>query len=318
MNKLIFNIKTHLDKYLNTPNKSVKGSHFIINSNIYKDINLFQKEQILLTSNQTIIGLKEDCDFKKVCPHRGASLKKLDNKYVCPYHGWEFDLDGKLLNTTGDITRYKKGSISLQKNNVYSLGPMSFTHSSLGEFDNEIIQFTKDGNFLKKLSFIIHANWKFIIESLFETYHFQFAHKKFLGNFKNSMCSLIEFRNKDSRITIPLADFESFKNHPSLNGINIMYFKYPSTFLLILHDSFIWFDIKPNSIDQSTLTSYCFLSDKGDIEKALNSFNVLVEILNEDFQIIEGQQKNIHEVDNMNFHLTPYEIGIKHFHNSLH
>ena len=35
-----------------------------------------------------------------VCPHRGANLCKgrvKGNNIQCPYHGWEFDSDGKLV-----------------------------------------------------------------------------------------------------------------------------------------------------------------------------------------------------------------------------
>ncbi|HWO96563.1 MAG TPA: Rieske 2Fe-2S domain-containing protein [Bacillus sp. (in: firmicutes)] len=36
--------------------------------------------------------------FKDTCIHRGAALslgKVVDNCIICPYHGWEYDTDGK-------------------------------------------------------------------------------------------------------------------------------------------------------------------------------------------------------------------------------
>ena len=47
------------------------------------------------------------------------------------------------------------------------------------------------------------------------------------------------------------------------------------------------------------------------------SFEGLDHILKQDYEILEGQQNNLLDCDVKNLYLTPYELGIKHFHDNL-
>ena len=55
-----------------------------------------------------------------VCPHRGADLSKgkiVDGNVQCPYHGWEYNGDGKLVKvpSTGKAQCLKNGDINSYK-----------------------------------------------------------------------------------------------------------------------------------------------------------------------------------------------------------
>lgn len=71
------------------------------------------------------------------------------------------------------------------------------------------------------------------------------------------------------------------------------------------------------TIDRSQLNSFCFKLKNGKKENALNSFYILDLILQEDFAILEGQQRNLAKSKEMKLYLTPYELGVNHFHLKL-
>ena len=112
MNSLILNLKEKLSKFIEEPllDKS-ELIHFTLNSNIYTSAAQYKVEEALLAESAVIIGNSEDCKFEKICPHRGATLVQTDFGYLCPFHGWEFDLDGKLSQTTGNKVLYRPGTI---------------------------------------------------------------------------------------------------------------------------------------------------------------------------------------------------------------
>ena len=81
--------------------------------------------------NNTFVGLDD------VCPHKGASLsggKICNGNVICPYHGYEFDTEGKLSKVPGisfhpspiyDISKYKV----VEKNGWVYLNTMALNKS---------------------------------------------------------------------------------------------------------------------------------------------------------------------------------------------
>lgn len=70
-----------------------------------------------------------------VCPHRGADLSKgkiVDGNVQCPYHGWEYNGDGKLVKvpSTGKAQCLKNGDINSYR--VIEDGGFAWLVNSLG------------------------------------------------------------------------------------------------------------------------------------------------------------------------------------------
>ena len=130
--------------------------------------------------------------FANVCRHRG-SLVCLDNngnkrKFVCPYHGWTYDLEGNLI-AARSMTEFSKKEHSLHPVSLEVLGGLLFVCFSddapslegakrdlaepLAWFDFENLKVAA------QKTYPIAANWKLAIENYQECYHCAAAHPEY-------------------------------------------------------------------------------------------------------------------------------------------
>ena len=131
--------------------------------------------------------------FANVCRHRG-SLVCLDSeghadKFVCPYHGWTYDIDGNLFaarNMPADFDMGAHGLKPVSVDVIHGLIFICFTGTPLSlegakrdlaepmamfDFENLTVAAQK--------SYEIPANWKLSIENYQECYHCATAHPEY-------------------------------------------------------------------------------------------------------------------------------------------
>jgi len=147
--------------------------------------------------------------FANVCRHRG-SLVCLDadghaDKFVCPYHGWMYDIDGKLFaarNMPDDFDMAAHGLNPVSVDVIHGLIFVCFTDTPLSlegakrdlaepmamfDFENLKVAAQK--------SYEIPANWKLSIENYQECYHCATAHPEYAR-----MHTLMLDRDKRERV----------------------------------------------------------------------------------------------------------------------
>ena len=131
--------------------------------------------------------------FANVCRHRG-SLVCLDSnghadKFVCPYHGWTYDIDGKLIAARNMPDDFDKAAHSLNPVSVdviHGLIFVCFTNTPpslegakrdlaepMAMFDFENLKVAA------RKSYRIPANWKLSVENYQECYHCATAHPEY-------------------------------------------------------------------------------------------------------------------------------------------
>lgn len=333
----LLEIKKELDTFIQKEKSSpCKQDNFIITSAVYSSSQRYEQEVTTLEKFPKILGplsevrkLKEyivsekDSVFKifyNSCPHRGARLEinSSTGQLTCPYHGWGFDTEGVLLKSTGHNCPYPKGALKLRELKNHVVGGMIFTGDSSqmdGAYHQEIQAFSKKAKYLTSKNYEVTCNWKFLVESLLETYHFPFAHDTFLAGFNNAFFSLGSSVGFNSRIVVPLENFDEKRDVDGFDGINVMYYLFPYSFVLFMSAGYVWFKIDPLDKESCrfTFTLFSYQEDlDGDARK---SFVVLEKILNQDFVILEGQQKNT--VHQQRYHFTGYEKLINEMHKNL-
>ncbi len=139
--------------------------------------------------------------FYNVCKHRAMQLLGGDGsvrKIVCPYHGWTYDLRGKLIFTpaTENLQNFKPLSMGLEQVQVeefcgfiyVNLNPdASPLAEQSGDLANEIMAQVADLEaitFAQRFNYTIKSNWKNVVDNFLECYHCTTAHKDF--------CTLID------------------------------------------------------------------------------------------------------------------------------
>lgn len=128
--------------------------------------------------------------FANVCRHRGSRVcleqRGTVRKFECPYHGWMYDIDGKLTAARAMANDFDKSEHGLLPVAIDVLGGLifiAFTDSppSLDGARRDLAEPFEMFGFERlkvaaKRSYPIAANWKLAIENYQECYHCATAH----------------------------------------------------------------------------------------------------------------------------------------------
>jgi Rieske 2Fe-2S family protein len=151
--------------------------------------------------------------FANVCRHRGSLVCLEDRgntrKFMCPYHGWTYDLDGKLIAARSMRGEFDRDDFGLHPVSLEIVGgllfvcfcddPPSFDGAkrdlaepfALFDFENLKVAAEK--------TYPIAANWKLSIENYQECYHCATAHPEYA-----KMHTLMVDRQKRDRLQEPM------------------------------------------------------------------------------------------------------------------
>jgi len=154
----------------------------------FKVLNVAQESAIIVRGKDG--NLK---GFANVCRHRG-SLVCLEqqghaDKFMCPYHGWMYDIDGNLTaarNMSTDFDMSTHGLKSVSVGEIHGLifvcfddkppsleGAIRDLEEPMGMYDFENLKL------VAQKSYAIPANWKLAIENYQECYHCATAHPEY-------------------------------------------------------------------------------------------------------------------------------------------
>jgi len=177
-------------------------------------INIFQNNWICIGRNsdltdkgqyitvqlgdESAIVLKDKKDeikaFFNVCRHRGTRIcnnqeGKFSNTIQCPYHGWTYDLNGKLVGSPHmeKINDFKKIDYPLFPIQIKEWEGFIFINLSKNpsefklEYKPLINRFSEWGindiEIYKSKVYNVNCNWKLIIQNFSECYHCPMIHK---------------------------------------------------------------------------------------------------------------------------------------------
>ncbi|MBI3828222.1 MAG: aromatic ring-hydroxylating dioxygenase subunit alpha [Planctomycetes bacterium] len=128
-----------------------------------------------------------------VCPHRGSILTDKPcghaNKFVCPYHQWVFEPDGRLFSARHMPEDFEKAAFGLRPVHVRVLHGLIYI--CLAENPPPFEPIARDvGPFMEPYEmervksacskhYELHANWKLITENFRECYHCAGGHPEY-------------------------------------------------------------------------------------------------------------------------------------------
>lgn len=136
--------------------------------------------------------------YYNVCRHRGHLLleepKGQAVRFTCPFHAWTYGHDGRLRGAPNaeNIAGFKLQDFSLRPIRVEIFGhwvwvnldddaaPMSAVFPGLLDDINKRIPKFDQLQFVRKDTFEVNANWKFILDGL-ECYHCPYIHPQIMG-----------------------------------------------------------------------------------------------------------------------------------------
>jgi Rieske 2Fe-2S family protein len=128
-----------------------------------------------------------------VCRHRGSRIcvenTGCSKRLICRYHGWTYDLDGRLVGASRMNEDFDKSGIALKRIHVEVLEGMIFVNfadnpapfSAVREGLAECLRPYELGNakVAHRQNYPIAANWKLAVENYCECYHCGPAHPEY-------------------------------------------------------------------------------------------------------------------------------------------
>jgi Rieske 2Fe-2S family protein len=152
--------------------------------------------------------------FRNMCAHRGVEVAKgtgTARLFMCPYHGWTYDLDGQLQKADFtqsmqdfDISKCKLPSLRVDEwaGNIY----ICFSHETppLHEFLKDLIDEyaffrLEDCAAPRRLTMTFNCNWKLVVENKIDIYHVNVLHRGTIG--AQTDYTVVDFDGKQSRLT---------------------------------------------------------------------------------------------------------------------
>ncbi|MEP7290240.1 MAG: SRPBCC family protein, partial [Chloroflexota bacterium] len=131
--------------------------------------------------------------FYNVCAHRAgpvATGKGNRKSLQCKYHGWTYDLNGRLMNAPEfeGVANWRKEDVCLTPVKVEAWGPFIFVNldpaappmvAIYGDIDAEIRRkgfHIASMRAFERRDYIIDCNWKVYVDNYLEGYHVPIAH----------------------------------------------------------------------------------------------------------------------------------------------
>ena len=131
--------------------------------------------------------------FYNVCPHRAAVVAQgrgNRRSLQCKYHGWTYDLDGKLLRAPEfeGVRNWNADAVCLEPVRVEAWGPWVFVNLDpeaepmamiYGAIADEIAAAgfnLEKMRLIERRDYVIDCNWKVYVDNYLEGYHLPIAH----------------------------------------------------------------------------------------------------------------------------------------------
>jgi phenylpropionate dioxygenase-like ring-hydroxylating dioxygenase large terminal subunit len=148
------------------------------------------EEEIILVRGKDMVVR----GFFNVCRHRGSRICLTDQgsakALVCPYHGWTYDLDGKLRGAAlmpADFDKTENGLMAFSVRVEDGLIFVNLSRGAAPDFEDFIAPFRpflaihglSDTKVALRKAYPTIANWKLLVENFFECYHCRTAHPSY-------------------------------------------------------------------------------------------------------------------------------------------
>ncbi|MGE3979103.1 MAG: aromatic ring-hydroxylating dioxygenase subunit alpha [Nitrospira sp.] len=276
--------------------------------------------QILIVRDQT--GTVRA--FSNTCRHRGTPVASGEGScraFVCPYHGWTYDLQGKLVSApemqrTEGFCAADNGLRPIRLETWEGFMFVTFDPAAepllryLGDLPDLLssYEFAKMKTVRRK-TYTMNCNWKLYVENAMEAYHVPMVHMHTLQKLKReappeipSIGNWVGYHVKHEGSRALLVGETGFPRIKSLRGpaAEGSYFVliYPSTMFGVTIDCMWWLELRPLGPEKTELIVGSSFPEetvaRADFEEVIQKYYKRWDLsIPEDNDISELQQKGV-------------------------
>ncbi|HKY90608.1 MAG TPA: aromatic ring-hydroxylating dioxygenase subunit alpha [Nevskiaceae bacterium] len=260
--------------------------------------------------------------FLNLCTHRGARPVTTEGRhdcFTCPFHGWTYGLDGALIGQPGKIgfeglDTARMGLVRVPCAERHGLvfvraqpdGEPIDVDAHLGAFGLVLAEIGLSG-YRRVKSGIMQAagNWKYVLETFGEGYHFASLHPTSLGQTHYSNVAVFDAFDRHHRVCFAPKAYKALATRPEAEWPvpdSVVYNIFPNTAMLVGspmqgHYFVQLFRIYPTAVDR-TDTQFTLYAPPSQLEgpgraMAEAGFDLARQIIEtEDFSVSGGAQRN--------------------------
>lgn len=275
--------------------------------------------------------------FLNVCRHRGARLEGEPcgnaRRFTCPYHAWNYDLDGKLRGMPqavgfDSINRDDHGLVELPAYERFGLvWVVPSPQQDEIDIDAWLAPMAEQlddldlGNLVVFKKWALHKDmsWRLALEGFHESYHFCSAHRDTAcSNYLDNQSTWDNY-GPHVRHSVPLPHVTKLRDQPEEDWEYRPYFMtqnylFPANFVQAMTDHVYIHTIIPTG--PGTCAFHCTMlvpeaSEGGKSDRYWQAnLDVVRVVFDEDFTIGEGIQKGLATGANDHFVFGTFECGL--------
>ncbi len=245
--------------------------------------------------------------YLNVCRHRGARVAEGCGNaklFVCPYHAWSYDTEGKLRGRPDDrsFAGFDKEGIGLRALPVMEKHGMIFVASApgatidvdplLGGLQHDLAEFRLETyHHYETRALTRKLNWKIVVDTFLETYHLQYLHTNTVSPILHSNTTTFDAFGPSLRMVAARRTIDKLRAIPpeQWNVIPLIagiYVLFPNTVFIMQGDHVETWHVYPsgdgvNEFDDARVLLHARAAGVGQGEAALG----------QEFQSVDGDRR---------------------------
>jgi phenylpropionate dioxygenase-like ring-hydroxylating dioxygenase large terminal subunit len=284
--------------------------------------------------------------FVNVCRHRGARVAEGSGSgagsFSCPYHGWTYGLDGKLVTRPDErsfatLQRSICGLRALPVVEKYGMVWLTSTPGATFDIDDLIGGLQADFAAYRFDTFQHYEtrvlqrkiNWKLAVDTFLESYHIGALHHDTISPLYFSNRSTFQGFGHNLRWVAPRRTIGELRDLPedrwNLIGQSVVvYLLFPNTVLVMVQDHLETWHMFPagNGIDETRMYVSLYTPEPAITDSARrhwnNNFDLLMATVeNQDFPVSEGIQRGFYSGAQDYIVFGRNEPALQHYHEAL-
>jgi phenylpropionate dioxygenase-like ring-hydroxylating dioxygenase large terminal subunit len=275
--------------------------------------------------------------FRNACRHRGmqvASGSGCARAFVCRYHGWTYNLEGRLRHVPHEegfpgLDKEAQPLVPVTARERLGLVFVTQDAPALGDESLDGLErlIAPDQRLFRTTEGEVAVNWKIFLEGFIEGYHIKSTHPESFLPYGFDNLNVIDLFGRHSRVTYPFQRIKKLAKVPPAERrveglLTYVYHLFPNVLVTVLsrHTNVVM--LEPLAIDRTRRITYTLTNGGGDDPDALaearrDSDFVGTTGAQEDQAVVEAIQRGLASGANDHFTFGRYESAIVHFHRTL-
>ncbi|MEZ5503867.1 MAG: SRPBCC family protein [Halioglobus sp.] len=287
--------------------------------------------------------------FVNICSHRGAPLNECDHgrakkgrMFACPYHGWSYDLEGKLIGVPfgkEGFDSIDRDTLGLRQLHVQEKHGMIFVMPNpgktfaidevLGGIQERLCGFGfEDHYYLGAKRVFTDFSWKLNMDTFHEYYHFEFLHPQSIATMAYSNTAHYKQYGRNHSMGSPALAINELKDIPEAQWEPRKYSSYvnyifPNTVIFVVQDHFQTWRVYPIAPDRSVVYHSMFLPAEPATPEERAHYEAYFQMINdvavaEDYSLVDRINRGLKAGIERKVLVGRNEPGVQNMHRQLH